>query len=446
MKINIGDYRVFKKYQKYYLKIDIDITLPNNQIKKSGATILLSPVGYFCGRVPSVSTSFLYFSSIVYAIDRSVERKKYSVDGWSRDFEVEFKIPSYSTFNKYKAKIESLLSFLTGDYWSCSFSASNPVSMPKWRDSTLFEKVSQVNLFSGGLDSLIGAIDYMEKHPSGQVFLASHHDSDMGGPKIDQNRLMSEFIKKYPGRFLSFPRTPSVLIKSSISDEATCRSRSLMFIAIALQMSLYNNVDIVVPENGSVSLNYPLSVSRRSSCSTRTTHPVVLAKLRDLFSVFSIPTTIYNPYEFLTKREMVERCANKNYLLSVAYISNSCGKRNRRQFFYEDHNASHCGRCMPCMYRKAALLGHDNTSYGITLDTLFKMKSSRLSDDFFAMLNFLKEDLTDEGIKSELRIAGMGTLPDLAKYVELLKRTRAELRNLISAECSAEIKRYIGVC
>ena len=35
------------------------------------------------------------------------------------------------------------------------------------------------------------------------------------------------------------------------------------------------------------------------------------------------------------------------------------------QFMYDNHSATHCGHCMPCMYRKAALIGNvDNTTYG----------------------------------------------------------------------------------
>ena len=71
---------------------------------------------------------------------------------------------------------------------------------------------------------------------------------------------------------------------------------------------------------------------RRGSCSTRTTHPVVIAKLKKLFENVGMPINVVNPYEFMTKGEMVHACANRPFLLDVLPVSNSCGKRARKQF------------------------------------------------------------------------------------------------------------------
>lgn len=444
MKINVDKYRTYIKSKDQFLSIEISITLPNGEVQKTGTKICLTPLGYFYGRVPDSVSSLLYVASAIYAIDRSVARKKYSIDGWSREFEVDFKIPVPEVFSNNKELIDTLLSFLTGDYWDCSFSLWQKPNLVTWGDTDYFDKVTQVNLFSGGMDSLIGAIDFMETNENGQVFLASHHDDGMGGPKIDQQRLVEKFTTKYKGKFLRFPKNPSVLINSEISAETTCRSRSLMFLAIALQVAAYKGVDIVVPENGSVSLNFPLSVSRRASCSTRTTHPVVIAKMNELLTNFGLQIRINNPYEYKTKGEMVRDCKNPEYLLDINPLSNSCGKRSRRQYFYDNSNATHCGRCMPCMYRKAALLGfEDRSSYGITMTTLFQKKENKVSDDFFAMLSFLKRDLTDEDIRKELSIAGMGGMPNIERYVALVHRTRAELRRLIDNDGDAQVKNFI---
>ncbi|WP_221936048.1 hypothetical protein, partial [Klebsiella pneumoniae] len=76
------------------------------------------------------------------------------------------------------------------------------------------------------MDSLIGAIDYMEENPSGKLFLASHYDSFMKGPSSDQSAIIKQFYRKYDGRFLSMG---PVMITPEISLELSCRSRSLMF-------------------------------------------------------------------------------------------------------------------------------------------------------------------------------------------------------------------------
>ena len=98
------------------------------------------------------------------------------------------------------------------------------------------------------------------------------------------------------------------------------------------------------------------------------------------------------------------------------------------------------------MYREASLIGfNDSTSYGNELDSLFRHKQLQLTDDFFAMLNFLKMDLTEDDIKRELRIAKVNELPNFEQYVNLVVKTRSELKTLIATKGSSELKRYIGL-
>ena len=443
MKIRVTDYRISRRRKEIFVNISMGIDYPNGT-RINRCRVNISKIGYLIGKVPDCVTSFLLLSAMVYTIDRSVNRERYSEDGWSRLFDIDFILPAAEIYTANKVLIEGLLSYLTGDYWTCSFASVPLVEIPQWNESLYFEDVRQVNLFSGGMDSLIGAIDSMERVQNGTIFFASHNDGLMGGPKVDQVRLLTHFKRDYAGKFKTFGAP--IRIEPEFSQDSTCRSRSLMFIAIALQVAVFRNLDIVIPENGSVSLNYPLSPSRRASCSTRTTHPVMLMKLRNLFASMGLQVRITNPYEFMTKGEMVKACADQAYLLDVLSASNSCGKRARKQFFTDNRQATHCGRCMPCMYRKAALVGYpDRTVYGTTINRLFREKVGDGSDDFYAMINFLKRDLTDEDIVRELRVAGMGRFENLDAYVQLVKRTREELKCLINAEGSVELKGYIGI-
>ena len=443
MKIKTTTYRTRRHSSKdVRLTICLMIEDAKGQIINTSAIVQLHPLAYFWNKSPSITFSLLYLSAIVYAIDRSVEREIYSVDGWSREFDVDINIPDYEIFQPLESQINSLLSFLTGDYWSCHFVGTASIHYVKYKTTNYFDGITQVNLFSGGMDSLIGAIDYMTDHPDGKLFLASHYDSIMRGPRSDQDGIKRLFGYHYPGRFCAIP---AVLIQPGLSSELSCRSRSLMFLSIALIIASFSGCKIVVPENGSVSLNYPLSPSRRASCSTRTTHPVFMKGYRDLIRRMGICVDVENPYEKMTKGEMVQNCSDKPYLLRVVAESNSCGKRGMHQFMYDNHNASHCGHCMPCMYRRAALLGElDNTSYGNRLITLYNKKGSKVAEDFFAMLIFLKRDLTREQIKRELRIAGMSRFDDLDEYVDLVVRTREELSAMIRADNNDTILSYLG--
>lgn len=443
MKIKVGTYRTNRNSKKdTRLTIPISIEDAKRNVFNTSAVVQMTPIAYFWGKSPSVAFSLLYISAIAYTIDRSVDRYIHSVDGWSREFDVDINLPEFEQFHPLEKTVNKMLSFLTGDYWNCHFVGTEQVHYCRYNNTNYFDGITQVNLFSGGMDSLIGAIDYMTDHPEGKLFLASHYDNSMPGPLSDQRELKGLFEKMYRGRYCSID---AVLIKPSYSEELSCRSRSLMFLSIALVVASYANCKIVVPENGSVSLNYPLSPSRRASCSTRTTHPVFLFYYREIIKALGLTTEICNPYEKKTKGEMVQECSDKDYLLSIVEFSNSCGKRNMHQVMYDNHNASHCGHCMPCMYRKASLIGElDKTSYGNRFITLFDKRGKKVAEDFFAMLNFLKKDLSREQIKRELRIAGMGRFEDLDEYVDLVLRTRTELASMIREDNNSRILKYLG--
>lgn len=442
MKIKVGTYSTRRK-DKYDTRLIIPITIEDTKegVFATSAVVQINPIAYFWGKVPSVTYSLLYLSAIVYAIDRGVERHRYSIDGWSRELDVEICLPEFELFQTIEGQINEMLSFLTGDYWTCHFVGTATVRYGRYVTTDRYDSITQVNLFSGGMDSLIGAIDYMTDSPSGKLFLASHYDSGMPGPLSDQRELKRLFSKKYNGQYCSMD---AISITPGESYELSCRSRSLMFLSIALIVASHGNCKIVVPENGSVSLNYPLSASRRASCSTRTTHPVFLKQYRDIIHALGLTTEVVNPYEKMTKGEMVQHCSDKGYLLSIVAHSNSCGKRGMHQHMYDNSHASHCGHCMPCMYRMASMIGEkDLTTYGNRFATLFKKRGDKVAEDFFAMLNFLRADLTRNQIKRELRIAGMGGFDDLDEYVDLVIRTRAELVAMIRADGNSDVLRYL---
>ena len=58
--------------------------------------------------------------------------------------------------------------------------------------------------------------------------------------------------------------------------------------AIALATCSSNSVKLIVPENGLISLNIPLTHSRLGGSSTRTTHPYYMSLLQELICNLNI--------------------------------------------------------------------------------------------------------------------------------------------------------------
>lgn len=433
IKILVGDINIQKSEQKghrtYLMKIPLFINGAINM--QTYAEIDISEICQFKDFVPTALFDLLMMSGIVYSIDRTISRKRFSINGLTREMMINLPTSNPTLWNPLTKSLEELLSFMTGDLWSVKFIASNNYDIPTVPLSEQCKGITSVSLFSGGMDSLIGAID-LAQSKSGKIFLASHYDSTMGGPKGDQDKVFKMLNEHYPEKFIRFNKAVRIQPQKHKKSELSSRSRSLMFFAIAAIVAEAFGTDILIPENGSVSLNYPLSDSRRSACSTRTTHPIMVNQFNDLLLKLGVKTIAHNPYEFQTKGEMVQGCKDISTLMKIVPQSNSCGKRSQHQFMLDNHFASHCGRCMPCMYRRASLLKYEDlTTYGIEPLTLYHNKKGKLSNDFFAMLNFLRRDLNKKDIAEELKIIGFGNFPNLEKYVELVVRTREELKSFL---------------
>jgi 7-cyano-7-deazaguanine synthase in queuosine biosynthesis len=403
----------------------------------------------FANLVSKEVFDFFIISASVYGIDRFVERKQNSVDGWSRELKVSFPVHTASKWNTCKEDLNRTLSFLTGDYWDVGFREEN-IDVPKViLDKKYSVPFEQVNLLSGGLDSLIGALDFLKHNTEKRVLFVSHYDPQMKGVLKDQGKIIPSLQNIYPNQFAHIDSIKVTLQREAgIAREKTFRSRSILFIGLALiAAEATRTKNIIVPENGTVSLNFPLSASRRSSCSTRTTHPFVLENINSIWNKLSINTHISNPYEFKTKGQMVQECLkNNSKLLDLIEHSNSCGKRGHVKD-WSNREANHCGVCMPCIYRQAALLTlKDASKYGDPINNLFPTKEKHgKSQDSGAMLDFLKNPITKEEIKQELIVGGVKNLSKLNQYVEVVWRTREELKQWVKTVGNSTVKLKAGV-
>lgn len=424
-------------------EITIDLSASNGvggQVKIDFANLL-----QFAKVSSPVSFDFFVISTCVYGVDRLIKRRKNSVDGWSRELKIKFPVSVPSKWQTQKRQLDQLLSFLTGDYWEVEFYKSN-FSLPKAVLNPHFEGIfEQVNLFSGGLDSLIGAIDFLKANPKKRILFVSHYDPQMHGPKGDQEVLLHKIRERYPDQFSSIPSARIYLDHSNDSKETTFRSRSILFMGIALLVAEAKGIDIIVPENGTVSLNYPLSPSRRSACSTRTTHPTLFLGIQKLWNDLAVKSLLTNPYELKTKGEMVNGCKDQVLLKELVSLSNSCGKRGHR-VHWDEPGATHCGVCMPCIYRRSALLviQDKKTTYGSELNSLFPFQTKK-GQDASACLDYLKKEIGKKEIRQELFINGLKDISKINSYINLIERTRNELKQWIATVGNRQIKSKAGL-
>jgi 7-cyano-7-deazaguanine synthase in queuosine biosynthesis len=396
------------------------------------------------GTFDPVAGEFAYFCAVIYGCDRLVGRDSGDGDRWTREFAVEIPVGDPSPWNASKANIEKMLEFLTGDIWRLSFTQEAiPLFGAPFRRKRRNLRVKQtvrasaVSMFSGGLDSLTGVIDWLEENPDESLVLASTYDHHAENAKADQERLLPSLNKTYPGRLLRFVARSGLKTKG---DDINFRSRSLTFLGNGVLAASFvgENACILIPENGAIALNFPLSSARSGSLSTRTAHPNFIALFNQVLQDLGFSYRVENSYEFMTKGEIIAACQNQAFLQEVYQKSVSCGKRGFSKIHWHDKSALACGHCVPCIFRQSAVMlaGFGEEHYGCTVSARSMWGKSDLlkpNSDLQTVIDFVQTELDRDTIWQKLRSNGHLDRHRKSDYVDLIVRLRTELASWLSA-------------
>ena len=107
-------------------------------------------------RPSTTAWDFCSIAMAVAAVDEAVPRNV-TADGWTRMLHLEVHLCEPLIWDGQREKLERILRFLTGDYWRISFQGGGD-EPPKPQTPKSY-RADCVSLLSGGLDSLVGAID-----------------------------------------------------------------------------------------------------------------------------------------------------------------------------------------------------------------------------------------------------------------------------------------------
>lgn len=318
-----------------------------------------------------IGLDLLVLAAHVHAADTRISRTTKSQDSWTREIRLVVPVSDQVRWAGTITLLERMLNFLTGDRWSVGFRTRPPRFASAVRKRPLKFKnppFDHLSLFSGGLDSLIGAIDLLE---NGSMPLLVSHAGE-GATSDAQNTLFDALKKHYKDSSFARLRLWLNFSKDLIRDagsEETTRGRSFLFLSagVFVGTGLDGPLTLRVPENGLIALNVPLDVLRLGSLSTRTTHPFYMARWNDLLGALSIPLKVENPYWDTTKGEMIAGCQNRPVLEKLLPHSLSCSSSTKGR--WKGHGVEHCGYCLPCIIRRAAVrhgCGADATTYTIS--------------------------------------------------------------------------------
>ena len=288
----------------------------------------------------------------VVTADLAVSRR-HSPDGWTREIVLHIAVGDPALWNHHADDLGATLRFLTTDRWFLNFHPGGALAnVPNQPD---FPSEDSVVLLSGGLDSLVGAIDIAANDRSPIAV-----SQVVRGNADAQNRFAASIGNGL--RHLSLTHAS----RSPGYREPSQRARSLGFIAFgvlaATALARYHEgerIPLYVCENGFIALNPPLTGARIGSLTTRTAHPEFLGRIQRVLDAAGVRVQLTNPYAARTKGEMLQACADQPLLRAEAPNSTSCGRFLRLGY-------RQCGRCVPCQIRRASFLAwgvSDTTDY-----------------------------------------------------------------------------------
>lgn len=314
------------------------------------------------GLAPSeTAVDFALLAATVTAADTRISREQAAQDAWTREIEIAVPVTDPVVWLASRHLIETLLNFLTGDRWVLHFrdrpSDRGQLAPPSQSLRTV--NSDSVCLFSGGLDSFIGAIDLLS-HGVSPVLVSHYWD---GITSLHQTKCADALTARFAGVGFHHLRARVGFPKDTVEEmpaEDTLRARSFLFFALAALAAdaIGGDVIIHVPENGLISLNVPLDPLRLGALSTRTTHPYYMARINELLHALGLRSRLLNRYGLQTKGEMVRQCADQEILASYAQHTMSCSSPAKVRFAKEEsqRQPKHCGYCVPCLIRRASLL------------------------------------------------------------------------------------------
>lgn len=384
------------------------------------------------------AADFLDLATAVYTTDQVVSRDRTGFQGWSRHIRVYFPVADKALWDGVQKDVEQMLSFLSGDKWEIFFRqrATARVIQPPLNKNP--EGITKVSLLSGGLDSFIGAIDLLEAKE--KVAFVSHYKRGSEGKvqTVIQDALNKQYGASSSVEYKFFVQPTQNHVDAA--KESSSRARSFLFLGLGLAIAnaLEDNIDLIVPENGLISLNVPLTQTRLSSHSTRTTHPYYLSLFRKIASGLGISNGIVNPYQLKTKGEMMNDCKNKNFLQQHNTKTLSCSHGEISHYIPGTSPGIHCGYCVPCIIRQAAekAAGITKTTYTHKIKFNAPKYSTKKGRDLRAFKMALEEIKGLPKHSVALHILKPGPLPfngqkELDDYIGIYLRGMEEVNNFL---------------
>jgi hypothetical protein len=309
--------------------------------------------------LPSFITDLLDLAVAVYVVDRLTKRARRNGHWQPRDLALQLPVSDPDLWTPLIPELSSLLHWLTTDTWELSFVGTVTSRRSRPVGSLYPPELDRpfVGLYSGGLDSLAGAVaQAMDPANASGVLVGSQSSGRLKGLQLQHLETLQRRIPDLhwePFRGFQHRSLPKRLHDWKIPEqqqEKSQRSRAFLFLVFgAVTAYAYGAPTLHVYENGVGAINLPYSAAFGGADHTRAMHPRTLQLVSGLFSrVFGRPFQVINASIWKTKGQMCTELANHG-LGDLAHLTVSCDSFPLREVHQQ------CGLCTSCLLRRLSL-------------------------------------------------------------------------------------------
>jgi hypothetical protein len=349
--------------------------------------------------LPDRVLDLLELAAYVFAADRLTlrgARDAVEFHSWLRSMHFVVKVRDHDFWNQpeVQEKLCAVLRFMTGDHqYSFEFIRGHktPPAGLFDREECVMETKNNASvvLFSGGLDSLGGALERLAQTEE-DVFLVSHRSGQPSTGKT-QKALVNALSEMYQGRVHHF-QFECGLTHVHGADE-TQRTRAFLFGSIAFALQHCLGVDsFYAYENGVTSINMLRRQDLINARASRTTHPQTHALMAEfLAELHGDKVSIHNPFLTKSKTDVfstIDRLGGRNFISSAV----SCSETYKPA----GPSTTHCGCCFQCIDRRIAAYAsglHQIDNSGLYATDLFvnRIPSEEIKT---AVLDYIRQGIS----------------------------------------------------
>lgn len=395
---------------------------------------------------------FIDVAAAVYVGDE-LEARTAQGNTWTREFQHTVPVSDPAMWRRGDTQLRQTLGFLSGDRFTFQWLHRSALPAGRQSRTVLPEGFDVVCLFSGGMDSLLGAYSLLSQ---GRKVLLVGHQAE-GTTAAAQTSLADELRVLFPNRMSlvqcrvarSHKEAPAYRLPKKV--EETHRPRSFLFLALAIAVARATGiVEVYLPENGLIALNPPLQKNRVGTLSTRTAHPIYVSRLLEFLHTTGLFSgTIRNPFLYQSKTDMLRTLPPG--LQGIIGRSVSCSRPSR----YQDRGVRHCGYCVPCIYRRAAMMaaGLDNSGeYAFDFVTELRGMTPHTQADVRAVAAFAQRVSQASNMELQMLVLShgffaaelggcIGPCPttDYTPWTEMLRRWARGFVTEVQPRCAAAV-------